>query len=108
MSITTAESTCSSPNDSTPNYLYINKGDGTFKDASFLSGFGLNQDGRETAAMGLAVGDFRNTGLVDLYTGTFSDDYKPLYRNEGKANFTEISPEMGIAEHHLSVPHLEH
>ena len=84
-------------NDSTPNYLYINKGDGTFKDASFLSGFGLNQDGRETASMGLATGDYRNTGLVDLYTGTFSDDYKPLYRNEGKGNFTEISPEMGIA-----------
>jgi hypothetical protein len=84
-------------NDSTPNYLFINKGDGTFKDAGFLSGFGLNQDGRETAAMGLAVGDSRNTGLLDLYTGTFSDDYKPLYRNEGKANYTEISPEMGIA-----------
>ncbi len=85
-------------NDSTPNYLYINKGDGTFKDVSFLSGFGLNQDGRETASMGLAAGDYRNSGLVDLYTGTFSDDYKPLYRNEGKANFTEISPEMGIAD----------
>ena len=84
-------------NDSTPNYLYINRGDGTFKDASFLSGFGLNQDGRETAAMGLAVGDFQNSGLLDLYTGTFSDDYKPLYRNEGKGNFSEISPEMGIA-----------
>jgi enediyne biosynthesis protein E4 len=85
-------------NDSTPNYLYINKGDGTFKDVSFLSGFALNQDGRETASMGLAVGDYRNTGLVDLYTGTFSDDYKPLFRNDGKANFTEISPDMGIAE----------
>ena len=85
-------------NDSTPNYLYINKGDGTFKDLSFLSGFALNQDGRETASMGLAVGDYRNTGLVDLYAGTFSDDYKPLFRNDGKANFTEISPDMGIAE----------
>ncbi len=71
-------------NDSTPNYLYLNNGDGTFKDASFLSGFALNQDGRETAAMGLAVGDYRNDGLLALYTGTFSDDYKPLYRNEGK------------------------
>jgi hypothetical protein len=85
-------------NDSTPNYLYQNKGDGTFKDLSFLSGFGLNQDGRETASMGLAAGDFRNSGLVDFYAGTFSDDYKPLFRNDGKANFTEISPDMGIAE----------
>lgn len=57
--------------DSTPNYLYINKGDGTFEDASIESGFSLNQDGQETASMGMAVGDYRNNGLVDLYTGTF-------------------------------------
>ena len=48
--------------------------------------------------MGLAVGDYRNNGLVDLYTGTFSDDYKSLFRNDGDGNFTEITPQMGIAE----------
>ena len=84
--------------DSTPNYLYINKGDGTFEDASFYSGFALNQAARETASMGLAVGDYRNDGMVDLYTTTFSDDYKTLFRNEGRANFSEVTPEMGIAE----------
>src|SRR5580698_9063507 len=65
-------------NDSMPNYLYINKGDGTFQDASFYSGFALNQDARETASMGLGVGDYLNNGRVDLYTTTFSDDYKTL------------------------------
>lgn len=84
--------------DSTPNYLYINKGDGTFEDDSFASGFALNQEGREQAGMGLAVGDYRNNGMLDLYTGTFSDDYKPLFRNDGNANFTEIGPEMGVAD----------
>jgi hypothetical protein len=84
--------------DSTPNYLYINKGDGTFEDASFYSGFALNQAARETASMGLAVGDYLNNGLVDLYTTTFSDDYKTLFRNEGDGNFAEITPQMGIAE----------
>ena len=85
-------------NDSTPNYLYINNGDGTFKDTSFYSGFALNQEARETSSMGLAVGDYRNNGLVDLYTTTFSDDYKSLYRNEGDGNFSEITAKMGIAE----------
>jgi enediyne biosynthesis protein E4 len=85
-------------NDSTPNYLYINKGDGTFKDESFTSGFALNQDGQETANMGMAVGDYRNNGLLDLYTGTFSDDYKPLFRNGGNAYYTEIAPNIGMAE----------
>src|SRR5471032_1278878 len=56
--------------DSSPNYLYINKGDGTFQDASFYSGFALNQDARETASMGLAVGDYTNNGQLDLYTTT--------------------------------------
>ena len=84
--------------DSTPNYLYINKGDGTFQDASFYSGFALNQEARETASMGLAVGDYLNNGLVDLYTTTFSDDYKTLFRNEGNGNFSEITEKMGIAE----------
>src|SRR6202046_3725476 len=85
-------------NDSTPNYLYINKGDGTFQDASFFSGFALNQEARETASMGLAVGDYLNNGLVDLYTTTFSDDYKTLFRNEGGGNFSEITEQMGIAQ----------
>jgi hypothetical protein len=83
--------------DSSPNYLYINKGDGTFDDMSFESGFALNQNGLEQAGMGLAVGDYMNNGLLDLYTGTFSDDYKPLFRNGGDAVFTEISPRIGIA-----------
>ncbi len=84
--------------DSTPNYLYLNKGDGTFEDASFASGYALNQNGRETASMGIASGDYAHNGLVDLYNTTFSDDYNPLYRNDRGANFTDVSYEMGIAE----------
>jgi hypothetical protein len=48
--------------------------------------------------MGLAVGDYMNTGRLDLYTTTFSDDYKTLYRNDGDANFVDITPKMGMAE----------
>jgi enediyne biosynthesis protein E4 len=85
-------------NDSTPNYLYLNKGDGTFEDASYASGYALNENGRETASMGIGIGDYQNNGLLDLYNTTFSDDYNPLYRNDGNANFTDISYQMGIAE----------
>ena len=90
--------------DSTPNYLYLNKGDGTFEDISYASGYALNKDGRETASMGIAIGDYRNNGLLDIYHTTFSDDYKPLYRNDGDANFTDISYEANIAE--VSIPFL--
>jgi len=45
--------------DSTPNYLYLNKGDGTFEDVSYASGYAVNETGRETASMGIAAGDFQ-------------------------------------------------
>ncbi|HEY4358047.1 MAG TPA: CRTAC1 family protein [Acidobacteriaceae bacterium] len=90
--------------DSTPNYLYLNKGDGTFEDVSYASGYALNKDGRETASMGIAYGDYRNNGLIDIFNTTFSDDYKPLYRNDGDANFTDISYDTKIAE--MTIPFL--
>ncbi len=90
--------------DSTPNYLYINKGDGTFEDDSYASGYALNDAGRETATMGIALGDFDHSGRLAIFNDTFSDDYKPFYRNEGDANLTDISYELGIAE--TSVPFL--
>ncbi len=84
-------------NDSTPNYLYINRGDGTFEDASYTSGYALNQDAREIASMGIAIGDYRNNGRLNLFHTDFSDDYKVLYRNDGNAIFTDVSYQAGVA-----------
>ena len=89
-------------NDSEQNYLYINKGDGTFDDQSYVSGFAFNFDGREIASMGLGVGDYLNNGFVDVLVTDFSDDYKALYRNDGNASFTDVSREAGIAQ--IAVP----
>ncbi len=91
-------------NDSTPNYLYVNKGNGTFEDASYASGYALNENGKETASMGIAVGDYLNNGRLDLYNTVFSDDYNPLYRNEGEATFTDVGYPAGIAE--VTIPFL--
>ena len=91
-------------NDSTPNYLYLNKGDGKFEDDSYASGYALNESGRETATMGIAAGDVFHNGRIDIYSTTFSDDYKPFYRNDGDANFTDDSYRMGIAD--ATVPFL--
>lgn len=85
-------------NDSTPNYLYRNKGDGTFEDLSFESGYAVNGSGRETASMGIALGDYGNNGKLDILNTTFSDDYKVLYRNDGDLSFTDISNAAGLAE----------
>jgi hypothetical protein len=84
--------------DSTPNYLYINKGNGTFEDDSYASGYALNENGRETASMGVAIGDYQNNGRLGLFNTTFSDDYDVLYRNDGDANYTDDSYATGVAE----------
>jgi hypothetical protein len=83
--------------DSTPNYFYTNKGNGTFEDTSYVSGYALNQEGRETASMGIAVGDYLNNGLLDIFNTDFSDDYDVLYHNDGDANFSDVSYQTGIA-----------
>jgi hypothetical protein len=90
--------------DSVPHYLFLNKGDGTFEDYSYASGFALNEDGREQASMGLAIGDYANDGRLSLYVTNFSDDYFALYKNEGKANFSDVTFQSGIAE--ITIPFL--
>ena len=85
-------------NDSEPNFLYINKGDGTFDDQSYVSGFALNKDGREIASMGIAAGDYENNGLIDFYITDFGDDYKVLFHNDGDTSFTDVSYKAGIAQ----------
>jgi enediyne biosynthesis protein E4 len=91
-------------NDSTLSYLYINRGDGTFEDASLTSGFALNEDGREVAAMGVAAGDYLNNGLLDFAITDFSDEAKLLFHNDGRGSFTEVSMRAGIGK--MSIPFL--
>jgi hypothetical protein len=85
-------------NDSTPKQLYINRGDGTFEETGYASGIALNENGREQAGMGLAVGDYDNDGMVDFHITNFSDDSNTLYRNDGGGNFTDITFQAGLGE----------
>jgi hypothetical protein len=91
-------------NDSVPRYLYRNKHDGTFEDISYLSGFALNDEGREQASMGIGVGDYNRDGKIDFYVTNFSDDYNTLFRNEGEASFSDVSFATGIGN--VTIPFL--
>lgn len=85
-------------NDSTPKQLYLNKGNGTFEEIGYPSGIALSENGREQAGMGLGVGDYDNDGRVDFHITNFSDDSNTLYRNDGDANFTDITFQAGLGE----------
>jgi hypothetical protein len=91
-------------NDSTPKQLYINKGDGTFEEVGYPSGIALNENGREQAGMGLAVGDYDHDGRVDFHITNFSDDSNVLYHNDGDGNFTDVTFQAGLGE--LTIPFL--
>lgn len=89
-------------NDSTPNYLYINKGNGTFEEEAYLNGYALNGDGREVANMGIAAGDYENNGHLSIVNTTFADDFNVLFQNDGTGSFTDVSYRAGIAQ--TSIP----
>jgi hypothetical protein len=74
-------------NDSVPNFLYRNNGDGTFTDIGYRSGVSFNEEGREQAGMGVDLGDYDNDGDSDLFVTNFSQDTNTLYENVGKGRF---------------------
>jgi len=91
-------------NDSTPNFLYHNNGDGTFKDIAFSSGTAVNENGSEQGSMGVTLGDYDNDGKLDLFVTNFDDDYNTLYHNDGKGSFTDVSYAAKVAA--ISLPYV--
>jgi enediyne biosynthesis protein E4 len=77
--------------DSTPSLLFMNNHDGTFREEGVLRGVAFNDDGMEQAGMGVGVGDFNLDGHLDLFKTNFTDDTCVLYRNDGKADFQDVT-----------------
>ena len=84
-------------NDGEPNYLYRNLGDGKFQDVALDAGVAVSEEGVEQANMGVALGDYLNTGWMSVFITHFSDEYATLYRNDGNMSFTDVSHASGIA-----------
>ena len=83
--------------DSTPNLLYHNNGDGTFKEIGFVSGTALSENGAEQGSMGVTVGDYDHDGRFDIFVTNFVDDYDTLYHNDGRNFFTDVSYKTNVA-----------
>jgi len=84
-------------NDSTPNLLYHNNGDGTFKEIGFISGTALSENGSEQGSMGVTVGDYDHDGRFDIFITNFVDDYDTLYHNDGHNFFTDVAYKTNVA-----------
>jgi len=78
-------------NDTGANYLYQNKGDGTFSEIGLMSGVAFSEDGKGQASMGVAIGDYDHRGRWSIFVTNFSDEYNAFYRHEKGFTFTDVS-----------------
>jgi hypothetical protein len=83
-------------NDTAPNNLYRNRGDGTFQDMAVESGVAVDEAGRSRGSMGVAWGDTKNGKGVTLAIGNFSNELKSLYWSEAGEVFLDESPRSGV------------
>lgn len=91
-------------NDTTPNFLYRNNGDGTFTEDALFAGVALSEEGRAYSGMGANLGDFDNDGYLDIVITNFQDQVNSLYRNAQNGFFNDVSFAASIGEQ--SLPYL--
>ena len=78
-------------NDNMPNFLFHNKGDGTFEETALLAGVALREDGNPVASMGADFRDYDNDGWPDLSVTALAAETFPLFRNTGKGSFDDAT-----------------
>jgi enediyne biosynthesis protein E4 len=83
-------------NDSIPEFLYQNKGDGTFEEAGLFSGVGIDDEGHAYAGMGVDFADYNNDGLPDLAISDLAYQKYALYRNLGDGTFAYSTDSSGL------------
>ena len=84
-------------NDQDPNFLFLNRGDGTFRDATDESGAGLNIEGRTSAGMGVDAEDLDGDGQPELFVTNFQEEYNTLFKNLRPGTFLDVTAVFGLA-----------
>ncbi|HJZ64997.1 MAG TPA: CRTAC1 family protein, partial [Candidatus Acidoferrum sp.] len=90
-------------NDSTLEFLYHNKGDGTFEEVGLLSQVAVDGDGRTYAGMGVDFADYGNSGLPGIVVTDLANQRYALYKNEGDGNFSYATISSGLGQ--VTMPH---
>ncbi len=78
-------------NDTTPNFLFRNRGDGTFEEIGVAAGVGMNEDGLALSSMGADFRDVDNDGRPDIFVTALANETFPLYFNLGKRLFRDVT-----------------
>jgi enediyne biosynthesis protein E4 len=83
-------------NDTWPNFLFLNKHDGTFQDVSLVSGLAASEDGRYEAGMGIDAADVDGDGWQDVYITHLDLELNRLYHNNHDGTFDDVTFRSGI------------
>lgn len=83
-------------NDTTPNFLFVNQGNGQFVESANILGCAVSRDGLPQASMGVAFGDFDRNGWFDLYCTHFTHEAHTLYKNLGSVGFQDVTGLVGL------------
>ena len=85
-------------NDTLPNFLFRNRGDGAFEEAALQAGVAFNESGTALSAMGAEFRDYDNDGREDLFVTALSNETFPLFHNTGRGSFTDVTLSSGIGK----------
>ncbi len=88
-------------NDTEPDRLYHNQGDGTFTDNGVVAGVAFSEGGVARAGMGVDAADYDGSGRPSLVVGNFSNEMIALYHNEGNGLFIDEAPRSAIGSSSL-------
>lgn len=88
-------------NDTQRNFLYLNKGDGTFEDATYTSGAGFSEDGKTEAGMSADAADVNGDQRPDLYVSHLDFELNRLYVNNGGGTFTDATVSSGLGQSNI-------
>lgn len=88
-------------NDTEPNKLYINKGNGTFTEKGIPEGIAYSEDGVARAGMGIDAADYNHSGYPSLLISNFSNQMIALYQNQQNGLFVDVAPTTSIGRSSL-------
>jgi enediyne biosynthesis protein E4 len=83
-------------NDSMPEFLYHNKGDGTFEEKGLFSQVAVDEDGRTFAGMGTDFADIDNDGWPDIVVDDLANQMYAIYKNNRDGSFTYATKSWGV------------